>query len=215
MLEEASAKEFFLSKKGIPTVDEFQNALAANKKIIIPLVLKGGLFKRGIYSRDHITTLIIDPNAKKIIYIDPKGETLYDHRSHKVLMNFDDQTTKTVTEVFTQVLENILMTKINPPRGSEISWTLDSWKLEQNRGSLQGDGYNCGIYFFHNAFEYVTTGKIPEQLKGLDKIRECRGSFISLLSSPAIPVISKADAPAPTTIKISSKKEDEGFDIVD
>lgn len=169
--------EHFISTNGIPNDQEIKEAIQKNKRIIIPVVLKGGFFTRGIYSRDHITTLIIDPNKKKIIYIDPKGKTLFDHKSQKVkkLINSQEKNPETLT--VEEIFKNII-TQIKTQNPEKDDKTPETWSLLQNVEHYQYDGYNCGVHFLHNAKEYASTGEIPSQLKNLEEIRRCRKKII-------------------------------------
>jgi hypothetical protein len=163
----------------IPTMSEFQEKLRGDNPIIIPVVFKGGFFTRGIYSRRHITTLIIDPVKHEIIYIDPKGETLADHASHAALdyINQPKGDTSTIAQVFERMIDAIKQHELGKTETKPQNWTLI-----QNRSQDQTDGYNCGVYFLHNARSYASDGKLPDkQLKCLADIRSCRKTLIDTL----------------------------------
>lgn len=165
----ASGKIFI----SIPTQAEFKERLTANTPIIIPVVFKG--FTRGIYSRRHITTLIIDPIKHEIIYIDPKGKTLADHASHAALKNLNQPNgeTLTIAQVFERTIDVI--------KQHELGKTEEKWTLIQNRRQDQTDGYNCGVYFLHNAISYAENGSLPvKQLKCLADIRSSRRALIEM-----------------------------------
>ena len=163
--------EYFLSANGIPTEEEFKTALNNTQSLIIPVVLKGGLF-----SIDHITTLIIDPQKKEIIYIDPKGKTLSDRASQDVkteLVSVSQHTaTKTVKEVWDQVINSI----------RNFTDNQSEWKLLQNTSQHQHDGYNCGVHFLHYTQEYAEKRTITSHLDTLTKVRAERKKLIDEIS---------------------------------
>jgi hypothetical protein len=150
--------------------DEISKSLSKNI-VIIPLIIKGGWFTRGIYSRDHITTLIIDLDKKKIIYIDPKGKTLTDHKSDKVLSSiFPTNHYLTVESIYQSVISAIFGKK---PK--------ESWTLIQRTRQYQYDGYNCGVHFLYNAYQYGRNTLVPSQLTHSSEIANFRQEFIKIM----------------------------------
>lgn len=170
----------YISASGIPTSKDLQDKLNQNKTVIIPVVLKGGFFTRGsIYSRDHITTLIINPMKHEIIYDDPQGKTLGDNRSALVLTNIaspfrNRANCETVNNVFRRILGDI-----NSTVGSDGK----PWRLEQRITKYQPDAYNCGLHFLHNAKMYPQHQELVGPIVGLQNIRTWRGVFIKDLTS--------------------------------
>lgn len=194
--------KFLLCAQHLPTDEELKEALKAKKSIIIPIILKGGFFVRGIYSVKHITAMIINPNTREIIYIDPKGKTLADYSSCKVLANsFDDgaSDTKTISEVFNQVIK-----KISESRLSYLTWTL-----VQNRKHYQYDAYNCGVHFLHNARSFVIDDKIPLPLNSLHETREERKFFIDIFK-PYISATAQQQSSSQEPVSLNPDGDDFG-----
>lgn len=177
ILPEKTLKKCIISEKGIPDAAMITKAITEGKFIIVPVVLKGGLFTRGIYSRDHITTLIIDPKEKEIIFNDSKGKTLLDHKSHKVICNpFNGCSGAISVKEMWQNLITQLKDVSNPPNKAMSSGK--KWTVIQNTKKYQHDGYNCGVHFFKNAHGYALERKMPSPLNGLTDIRKFRASLM-------------------------------------
>lgn len=163
-------KKFFISTLGIPSNSQIKHALYTNQRIIIPVVLIGGVLKRGLYSRDHITTLIIDPEKKQIIFLDSKGTTITDLKNQKIKENnfSDKESALTIYELFKRIIQQI---KDNNPQEKK-------WTLYQNIRQYQYDSYNCGVHFLHYAISYVENGEISSHLENISLIRKFRKEFI-------------------------------------
>lgn len=95
---EATKKKIEATKKNIR--DAFQDKTC--EKVVIFAVLEGGWFTRGIYSRSHIVTLVIDKKNRKIVFLDPKGKTLADHKSCGL-----SESTRKVSDLYRDVIDVI------------------------------------------------------------------------------------------------------------
>jgi hypothetical protein len=150
------------------TSAEISSSLSNNRVVIIPLIIKGGWFIRGIYSRDHITTLIIDRNKKSIVYIDPKGKTLADYKSDKVRSSNNNYST--IESIYQEVIRSVSTISPKTP-----------WTLTQRTSQYQYDGYNCGVHFLHNVYRYGLDKVIPPSLTKVSEIVQFRRYFINLI----------------------------------
>ena len=164
---------------GIPNIEQLK-AAKDQKNIIIPLVIKGGIFKRGFYSRDHITTLIVNFKNHEILFLDPKGNTLHDYRNSRADHGFGGNAKK-IPEIWNELITNLKEAE----KDNDDTQSYQPWYLKENIKTYQKDAYNCGVHFYHIAEAYAKNGSSPYFLEDKDSIRNKREEIINEILNTA------------------------------